>query len=297
MLSAFNNIKKIALVAPAGPPLAENVKKVVDIFFHKNIEVVLGKSVKDIYDVKYLSSSISMRVDDIHSMWSDSTIDCVISAKGGYGSAQLLPFLNWKLLEANPKPFIGFSDITALHLAMYKNGVKNLISGPMLSYLLKMEDDDYSSDSLAACFNLKPYSFIPLKDSKFKVLKRGKGEGSIIPVTLSVLVTLIGTPYLPSFKKSILLIEDINEPVYKLDRYLTQLVHSGVLNRCNGLLLGYFTRCGNLKDRLKLFSDFAENFNFPVIANIPFGHKLPRLSVSFGDYVTIEDDKIHLVHH
>ena len=101
---------------------------------------------------------------------------------------------------------------------------------------------------------------------------------------------------MPDLNNAVLLLEDINEPVYKLDRYFTQLKHAGILKRISGLLLGTFTKCGNVKERSKFFNSITEKIAGPIVMNIPFGHAYPRISVAFKSLCKIEasDERVSI---
>ncbi len=274
-------IKKIAFVALSGIPDIEKVKRAVVMLESSGYSVIIKPCVSKKTTISYLASDIKTRVDDIHSCWKDNSIDMIIAVRGGYGSAHLLPFLDWSLLSKRNLPFLGYSDLTAIHLAFYAKGIGTPISGPMIQNFSTIENDEYTKASLSNVFS-KKYEILPLPGKKIRILKQGKTTGSILPVTLSVLVTLIGTEYLPDMRNCILLAEDINEPVYKLDRYFTQLKQSGILEKLSGLMLGNFKQCGNETDRVRLFAEISKEINGPVVMKIPFGHSYPRISAAFG---------------
>ena len=280
-------IKKIAFVALSGIPDTEKVKRAASMLESSGYRVVIKSGVSKKTNVSYLASDIKIRLADIHSCWKDKSIDMVIAVRGGYGSTHLLPFLDWNLLKKRNLPFLGYSDLTAIHLAFYTKGIGIPVSGPMIQNFSTIENDEYSKVSLSNVF-CKKYEVLPLPGKKFKILKQGKAMGPILPVTLSVLVTLIGTDYLPKMKKHILLVEDVNEPVYKLDRYFTQLKQSRILTEISGLMLGCFKRCGNKKDRLKLFTEISKGIKGPVAMEIPFGHSYPRISTAFGAICSLD---------
>ena len=275
------HIKKIAFVALSGIPDMEKVKRAAVMLESSGCKVVIKPGVSGKTTISYLASDIKTRVNDIHSCWKDDSIDMIIAVRGGYGSAHLLPFLDWSLLRKRKVPFLGYSDLTAIHLAFYAKRVGTPISGPMIQNFSTIENDEYTKNSLANVFG-KKYGILPLPGKKIRVLKQGKAIGPILPVTLSVLVTLIGTEYLPDMRNCILLAEDINEPVYKLDRYFTQLKQAGILGKLSGLMLGSFKQCGNEKDRLKFFTEISKDINGPVVMKVPFGHSYPRVSAAFG---------------
>ncbi|HJO92069.1 MAG TPA: LD-carboxypeptidase [Victivallales bacterium] len=286
-------IKKIAVIAPAGVPNETDFNASLRFVESLGYDIKIGNHIFNNKGIDYLSSSIENRVTDIHSCWKDDSIDLVIAAKGGFGSAQLLPFLNWELLKTRNLPFVGYSDLTALHLGMYAKGVGIPISAPMFCQFHKLRNDNYTLNSLCNSIQYarKAEQVTEVRHHrKLLIIKKRSIEAEVLPVTLSVLVSLIGTSFMPDVKGRILLIEDINEPVYKLDRYLTHLMQAGILNRISGLLCGYFTRCGNQKERIELFNSWSKFVNGPVIMNIPFGHTYPRISIAFGERCIVKDN-------
>ncbi|MEI6055114.1 MAG: LD-carboxypeptidase [Lentisphaerota bacterium] len=282
------NIKKIAFVALSGPPDIGKVKLGTSFLESNGYEVIIKDSVFKRCSFSYLASDISTRVSDIHSCWKDTSIDLIIAVRGGYGSAQILPYIDWNILSKRRVPFIGYSDLTAFHLGMCAKGVGAAISGPMIQNYQTIKDDSFSLTSLKNIFNKQQTIYQAPHKKGFIVLKNGLTEGQIYPVTLSVLATLIGTQWMPDMNGAILLLEDINEPIYKLDRYFTQLEHTGGLNKISGLLLGNFTKCGSSRERLNFFKNIAEKIAGPVVINIPFGHAYPRISVAFESICKID---------
>lgn len=286
-----DNIKKIAFVALSAVPNMAKVEFERSFLDSKGYKVAIKESVTKGSSISYLAANIKTRVSDIHSCWKDESIDMIIAVRGGYGSAQILPYIDWELLSKRRIPFIGYSDLTAFHLGMCAKGVGSPISGPMIQNFQTIKEDPFSLSSLTNVF-AKQQIITPVPDKKaFAVLKNGTTQGKIYPVTLSVLVTLIGTQWMPNMNGAILLLEDINEPIYKLDRYFTQLEQTGILSKISGLLLGSFTRCGNSGERLKFFKSIAEKVTGPTVMNIAFGHAYPRISVAFDSVCEIDASK------
>lgn len=285
------DIKHIAVAAPAGPPDKSRINDSCKLLNSFGIKVSVMPNVFARADEDYLSASIEKRVCDIHKCWQDETIDLLISARGGYGSAQLLPFLDWKLLKSRPLPVLGYSDITALHLAMFRKKAGIPIASPMTDKFVDVLDDPYTVKHIrrALSTGLKKELLLMPEGFKLKVIKKGSALAPVIPLNLTVLVSLFGSPYLPDFKGKILLLEDINEEVRKLDRSLTQLRLAGVFNKCAGIIFGGFRKCGSHKDREILFRTMAEYINGPVLCGFPFGHFLPMTAIRFGTKISITE--------
>ena len=273
----------IAITAPAGPvnklKLKSGLKKLKDLGYG-NIKV--GESCYGEYF--WNSAQAEKRAEEFQSFWVDSDVDLVFAARGGFGCIHLLEILDWDLLGAHQKVLCGHSDLTVMHLAFLKHGIRRSISGLMPA--VEFADaslDDNSMETFNSCL-----------DQNFEIflggnpVKSGNIKGKIIPVTLSVLCSLMGTGHLPEFEDTILCIEDINEPSYRLDGFLSQLQLAGILNKLKGLIFGDFNNCGSFAELDHLVDKFSAYIDGPVVRSVKFGHCLPRLSLPVGSDVILE---------
>ena len=200
----------------------------------------------------------------------------------------MLPLLDWQLLQSRPQlPLIGYSDITALHMAMLKHQAGIPVIAPMAaklhSALIEDKNRAYNQKYLHAAFCSETMTVVPPPgEPKMRVLQKGSATGLPVAANLAVLTSLCGTAYLPDFAGRILLLEDINEPPYKLDRMLTQLSQNGILAACAGLVFGGFDACGEEAERKRIFNRFTVEVNGPVIAEFPFGHRLMPAAVNMA---------------
>ncbi len=291
-----NALKKgdtIGLVCSAGGfDDYKPIELVIKYLKSKGFNVKLGKSLivrengKKTFN--YLSGPDVLRANDINNFFSDDDINAIFCLRGGYGCTRLLHLLDYKLISKKKKILIGYSDITALLLALYKKA--NLISfhGPMLGLrkkkLLKSAWD--------VLFN-KSFNY---KTPNAKKIRGGKASGVLLGGNLTVLCSMIGSPYIPSFKNSILFLEDCNEEPYKLDRLFTQLENAGVLNEISGLILGSFTNCKfkNTQELKSFFLDKVGKYKIPIVYNFPVGHGKENLIMPVGMKVLLDADKIVL---
>jgi len=274
-----NNIKHIAIVAPASYSPPNELDKVMKSLKNDNIKVSIMPNVYKKNAEKYLSADIQSRVDDIHSAFLDKSIDLIWCLRGGYGAAALLDYLDWELLRTRKIPFLGYSDITALHCAMYANNVGIPITAPLAT----SSDEFYSTESikfLHKAIEQKEEIMIHLKD--IITIKAGNYSGIAICANMSILASLIGTKYMPNLNNKILILEDINEEVSKLDRILTQFAQVGILSKSAGVFFGNFKNCGKEEELKNLFKKYKKFINGPIIAGFPFGHKPPFMSMRFG---------------
>lgn len=283
----------VGLIAPGGYILEdaltesiENIEKLgLKPYFTDNILARNG----------YLGGSDEKRSDDINHMFMNDKVDGIICARGGYGCNRILPMLNYDTIKANPKILVGYSDITALHNAIYTktglvtfhgpvatstfndfsiNNFVNVIMEPKDRYIFK-HSDDYKKGG----------------DYEVYTIREGKAKGELIGGNLRIVVTLPGTPYDVDFTNKILYLEEIDEKPYRIDRMLTELLLAGKLQQVAGIALGVFRKCdkkvGSQKGE-KTFSlkevliDRLYDLGVPVIYGLSFGHIENKYTLPFG---------------
>jgi muramoyltetrapeptide carboxypeptidase len=197
----------------------------------------------------YLAGKDRERAADLNAMFADKDVRAIFAVRGGWGSARVLPYLDWKIIRANPKLLIGFSDITALHLAIAARAGFTTIHGPNAASAWGALSWD-SFRALAFEGQTPTYSSPPGAEDRLaqrvgrvRTLRGGKAQGPLLGGNLTVLTALMGTPYLPDFTGAILFIEDVDEAEYRIDRMLTQLALAGVLGKVAGVVFGQCTDC------------------------------------------------------
>jgi muramoyltetrapeptide carboxypeptidase len=217
----------------------------------------------------------------------NSGAELVISGRGGYGCLRLLDKLPWQELRAGPQPcLVGYSDLSVLQLAFLRHGIQAGVSGPMLAIDFARGLDDYSRDTFAQALDPRPAA-IPL-GMGVRCVHAGQAEGPLVPVTLSCLMMVLGTPYMPDLTGCILVLEDIGEPQRKIDGMLTRLRLAGELQKLSGLAFGDFSGCDQPEVLPELFAEAAAAVPGPVISGLPFGHCRPRLSLAVGRAVRLD---------
>ena len=282
----------IGIVSPAGPIYGEKLERFengVRYLQNRGYKVTIGKNVKNNFG--YLAGTDEERLDDLMSMFADPTVNAIFTSRGGFGSARLLDKIDFNIIKNNPKIFLGYSDITALQLAsLAKSGLVSF-SGPMVSSEFGNDIDPVTE---RFCWNLlenpEPTFFHPSEFGvETNILKTGVARGILIGGTLSIICSLLGTNYLPSFKNAILALEDIGEDEYKIDRYFSQLKLSGILDQINGLVLGNFTDCKSdpgsgvpTRSLEQVFKDHIREIDIPVLGDFPFGHEKKKFTLPIG---------------
>ena len=271
----------IGLIAPSGP--LRNIK-IEEIKYELNklgYEVKIGKSCYLSYK-GYLSGRDEDRALDLEKMFLDKDVDAIMCVRGGYGCARILDLIDFTIIRDNPKIFIGFSDITALHIAI--NQICDLVTyhGIMAASIKKWDYFTYSS--LINALNFKDELILknPCNEKLISIYD-GSCEGKLIGGNLSLIVSTLGTKYEIDTKDKILFIEEIGEFTYKIDRMLNHLQMAGKFKDCKGIIFGEFTDCNKAFDNddeiLNLFQEIAIKNKKPTICNLKSGHCIPMVSI------------------
>ncbi len=238
---------------------------------------------------RYLAGEDSRRRQELSRALLDSGSRAIFCARGGYGSMRLLPEL--PLADMTPTLLVGFSDITALHLALQARG-RVSIHGPVLTQLGKQP-----AEVQERLFRLleSPEPPAPLSGSATYV--SGAAEGPLIGGNLSLFTRLLGTPYMPSLEGAVLLLEDVGERPYRLDRMWTHLRLAGVFERVRGIVLGDFTECeekGAPYSSADVLRSLAEETRLPCAAGFPVGHGTVNQPVPLGTTVRLDAGEARL---
>ena len=294
MYEPFHNI---GIVAPAGKLKPDKFDTGVAFLRAAGKQLKFGGHVNGPSPAAYLSAGADERAEDLSSLWFDPEIELLLAVRGGFGSAQLLPLLDWNALKTRPGlPLAGFSDITALHWAMERFGAGRPVAGPMLGKLAESAASAFTARYHVLAFGTEPYEIEPAPEyGDYLLLHPGNAAGLPLVGNLTVATTLCGTPYLPDVSGRILILEDLNEPLYKIDRALTMLEQNGIFERCAGVLFGQFSDCAPLPELYALLRRTAERVNGPVLANFPFGHTLPIATIDFHRPIAIENNRVRVL--
>ncbi len=289
----------IGIVAPGSPTTEEKVEKAYEKLKEMGFKVKLGKSCYSKYG--YLAGRDELRAEDLNSMFRDTEVDGIICLRGGYGTIRILEFLDYNLIRANPKVFVGYSDITAIHIAI--NQISNLVTfhGPMAASDLA---GDISKFSLESLFNSILHEDFDgnLKNptEELITINGGVAEGQIIGGNLSLIASTIGTPYEIDTKGKIIFIEEIGEEPYRIDRMLNQLKLSNKLQEAEGIILGNFSNCMPEDPDMSLtleevIDDLIRPLNKPTLYNLQAGHCDPNITIPFGVRVRLNADRKEIV--
>lgn len=269
---------RVALIAPAGPISDERVDMALDRCARLGLVPVLGAAARNRHG-GYLAGSDDERLDDLQWALTSPDIDAVWALRGGYGTMRLLDRLDFAPLTTAPRPYIGFSDNTAVHLALLARRVVSF-HGPHAGGDATQLAERCLQDVL---FHARPAGMLPLPDAPSVItLRNGVAEGPLIGGNLALLAGMCGTPGAPVARGAILFVEDIGEPAYRLDRQWTQLVLAGALDGIAGLAFGRFTDCGDADEVTALLQSFADHLGVPAVMQLPIGHEPDNWTLPLG---------------
>ena len=282
----------LGVIAPSSALPPHVVEKAIQSLEGLGFKLKLGKNLNQ--QRGYLAGTDAERLEDLHWAFSDPEVDAVWCVRGGYGATRLLPNIDFKLIKKNPKIFIGYSDITALHVAIFQKTGLVTFHGPVGT-------SDYTDYTKGHVLNTLTQPTHPYKVElsaenqantsnlfKTEVIRAGKCRGQLIGGNLTLLSAMAGTPFgLGDLKGKILFMEDIDERPYRIDRMLVQLLESHNLKDLAGIALGIFEGCNPKPDEnslslMECFKDLLGNLGIPVYYGLSFGHISNQFTLPMG---------------
>jgi len=277
---------RVALIAPAGPlQKPDELQRAEDNARSLGWDPIVAPHATD--RTGYLAGKDRDRLDDINHAIRDRKIDALWCLRGGYGMIRILPGIDYDALDQAPKAIIGYSDVTALHAAVQRKCRLISYHGPTARETLS----EFSRDSFLR-------AVVEQKDScgiaaNAREVSHGRAEGRLVGGNLAVLASLCGTPFAPDLTNGILILEDINEPVYRIDRMLQQLMLSGALNGCKAIVFGECVKCpddagGGARLLDEVLDEIAEELGVPCMAGIPVGHINEQWTIPLGATGTLD---------
>lgn len=284
----------IGLIAPAGPAELDTHKAAQWMRARGySLRIFPGVGQRD----GYLAGSDDVRLNDLHAAFADSEIDAIFCLRGGYGSPRLLDRLDFNLLRANPKPFVGYSDITALHLAINRYAGFVTFHGPMLNADLLGEKQQPTESSLFSMLRGQVKAGSRLAHPvayPLTTIEPGIACGRLLGGNLSMIAAVMGTAYEIDAEGIILFIEDVNEPLYRIDRLLTHLRLAGKLAQVAGVLVGDIAGVDSAALE-RLLKQTFEPLCIPVLSGWRSGHCNPNLTLPMGARVQLDAGEKRLV--
>jgi len=290
----------IGLVCPCSPILPEAVALCEEAIRSRGFRVKIAGNLS-LPHGGYMAGSGRERADWLNRMFADPEVDAIFCVRGGDGGTRVVPYLDLDCIRANPKPLVGYSDVTTLHLLLNQDCGLVSFHGPMVfSNLLNI--DPFSEQALWDCLNGDGcYCFRNPPAEPIRVLKPGRATGTLIGGNLSLLSAAMGTSYAPRPEGKILFIEEVEEPVTKIEKWMCQLKNAGIFRRCNGVLLGQFTSIHNRFDpdftELDCIRELLEDEEIPVLYNLQSGHGDYMVTLPFGAQCTMDTEDCSIRFH
>lgn len=270
-------MKTIGIIALSGVIDKEKLN-----FAINNLKI-LGYNVKlskNIFDTnRYLAGNDNNKIKELEEFFSNPEIDIIMTARGGYGAIRLIDKIDYNILKNHPKIFTGFSDVTALLLMIYKKTGMVTYHGLMATpdFGFDCEIDEFSFQNFQAAINGEELNF-----EGNKIYRDGTAKGIIWGGNLATLVSLCGTDFIPN-ENFIFFAEDLNEPVYKIDKMFTQLFNIKEFKKyCKGIVLGDFLDCGNEKWLEEFFVEFSEIHQIPIVDGFKITHNRKKITIPIG---------------
>jgi muramoyltetrapeptide carboxypeptidase len=279
----------VGLVAPAGIVEAKDIEDATKTFSELGLKVKLGKHILERYG--YLAGTDIQRANDINTMFADKSVKMIIAMRGGWGCNRILSLLNYTTIRKYPKIIIGYSDITSLLLAINARSRIVTFHGAVATSTWNEFTLSYLKSIL---FNgeIVTMKNLNTEEGRIEVINPGIAKGKIVGGNLSVLCSMVGSPYLPVWNRRILFVEDIGEDVYRIDRMLTQLRTAGIINQLSGFIFGQCSNCKpgdeptfNLNQVLK---DQFKSLKIPVFYGSMIGHIKDKFTIPLGVEVEID---------
>ncbi|KAB2922717.1 MAG: LD-carboxypeptidase [Bacteroidetes bacterium] len=288
----------IGIVAPASPPSTlEKITKGAEYLERLGYRVTLGRNVHKVYG--YLAGTDEERAADINSMFADRTVKAVIAVRGGYGTPRLLPLLDYRLIRRNPKILVGYSDLTALQLAIFRKTGLVTFSGPMAGVEMWKSIDPFTEEHFwRTVTSSKKQGPVPNPDGRpLLPLVPGTASGRLLGGNLSLITAIHGTPYAPSYRDALLFIEEIEEECYRFDRMMNHLRIARVFEQVRGTVIGELTDV-KASDTSKPFltaeqilTDMFAGVRRPAARGLVYGHVPRKVTMPIGIRATLDSRK------
>lgn len=275
----------IAVIAPSSPPKKQDqLDRGIARLEALGYRVELGRAV--LTPRGYLAGPDAERRDEFNRYLGRDDVKALCCVRGGYGALRLLPHLDYEAARRHPKLLIGYSDVTALHLALYHKAGWRGLSGPLVVEWPDLDVETISQFQALATGHT-PQPLTGPHGETLTPMRPGAAEGVLLGGNLAMIVRLLGTPYLPPLDGALLFLEDVGEQPYRIDAMLAQLKLAGLLDRLGGLILGAFTAWQPDHDRPTLtpdevFFDYLHDAPYPVATGLVYGHFPDKSTVPVG---------------
>lgn len=282
------------IICPSSPISEERENECVKVLENMGFKVKKADNLTKNYG-GYMAGTGKERADWINKMFADKEVDAIFCVRGGDGGSRTIEHLDFDLIKKNPKIFVGYSDVTCLHMLFNQKCDLVTFHGPMVSSnMVKSFDEDTKKAFFEALTAEDTYEFQNPAEEPLKALKGGKATGPVIGGNLSLLSAAVGTPAEMDAEGKILFIEEVEEPLTKIEKWTYQLKLAGAFDKCKGVLLGQFTEVTNKNmpeyGVIELYKDLLAEYDIPVMYNLQSGHGDKIITIPFGAECVMDAD-------
>lgn len=281
----------VMLVSPSGPTRPERVARGIELLTDWGLRPVPAPNAYARHG--YLAGTDELRAADLNAAFADPDVRGIVCTRGGYGAQRVVDAIDMAAVRRDPKVVAGFSDITALQLALWRGARLAGVHGPGAAWRDERTPRRSAESLRAALMTTGPVTVrAEPAEETFPVRVPGRATGTLLGGNLCLLVATLGTPDQPDLTGAVLLVEDVQEPPYKVDRMLTQLRRAGALAGIAGVAVGQFTGCTDGWDTtvVDVLTDRLGDLGVPVLGGLPVGHGPTQLTVPVGTPATLDAD-------
>ena len=274
----------IGVVAPSYSPRLGWLTRGVKALERAGYTVMLDPEITTLR--RFTRAEDERRAENFMGMWLDPRVKAVIGGTGGYGAVRMIPFLEPRIFESNPKAFVGYSDITALHLWLMRCARLRVFHGPTVDDLIPSARDPTMASLLASLTSPRPATRIGRDMAR--AAKPGRATGRLVGGNLSLVQQSIGTPYEIDVRDAILFLEETRDPMSVVDERLVHLRAAGLLTQVRGIVFGQLSLDRSEEDEFEDFVlDLVSDLDVPVLMDFPAGHEVPNLTIPLGTEVEL----------
>ncbi len=286
----------VGVIAPASPVRREFVDRGIAELSRLGFRTQVGAHLYA--RGRYTAGGWQERRDDLLALWKDTEVEAVFCARGGYGSMELLASLAPEIFREQPKVFLGASDVTAVHGFLGARAGVVAFHGPMVAQ--RIARGSYDAEGLLRLIQTPEPAGVLSAPDTLEILHRGSAEGTLLGGCLSIVVSLVGTPFLPPLEDAVLFLEDTLVKPYQIDRMLMQLKLAGCLDSVRGLVFGQMANCEQHPDQgytlQEMLRDWTEHLGVPVLFGFPSGHtETDAVTLPLGIRARIDSEGLHLL--
>ena len=285
----LKKLDNVFLFCPSSPIIPEeDIEKCKKIIIDLGFNPIIGKSLYENYG-GYMAGKAEIRIEDLHEAFLRKDIKGIFCVKGGYSASQLLDKIDYELIKNNPKVFVGYSDVTNLHIVFNQKCNLGTYHGPMVKSNMINDFNDYTKTSSFEAMEKNETKYEEPENMPLSILTEGNApseniSGVLTGGNMAIIVTTLGTQYEIDTKGKILFLEDVDEEIGSLNRMLTHLKYAGKFSDCKAVVFGNFVACKNTYTKgnqyyelMELLKDFFADYDKPVIYGMESGHKKPYM--------------------